>query len=244
MSKDTIYQSDHGNGKPFKFDDSVAAVFPDMINRSVPGYADTLDGIRGFASALVPPQGTCYDLGCSLGAATLAICMGLENRAAHIVAVDNSAAMIERCRSDDALGNQPQTIDLRCEDIADTPISDASLVVLNFTLQFVQPALRRDLLARIYAGLRPDGALILSEKFRFNEPATQLLMTRLHHDFKRRNHYSEMEIAGKRNALENVLIADTRERHIARLEEIGFRRVTLWQANLNFGSIVAFRDND
>ena len=78
----------------------------------------------------------------------------------------------------------------------------------------------------------------MSEKFRFEDPAVQALMTRLHLDFKRRNGYSEMEIAGKRSALENVLIADTRERHASRLEDVGFRGVTLWQAHLNFGTAV------
>ena len=244
MTKDTIYQSADTAGRPFRFDETVASVFPDMINRSVPGYADTLEGIRGFARALVPSGGVCYDLGCSLGAATMAICAGLGARPAHIIAVDNSEAMIARCEADNALKNQVQTTQFACQDLLETDISAASLVVMNFTLQFIAPAQREGLLRRIFDGLKPGGALIVSEKFRFAEPRTQSLMTDLHHDFKRRNHYSDMEIAGKRNALENVLIAETRERHIARLEDIGFRRVTLWQANLCFGSIVAFRDNE
>ncbi|MEM8546950.1 MAG: carboxy-S-adenosyl-L-methionine synthase CmoA, partial [Pseudomonadota bacterium] len=91
------------------------------------------------------------------------------------------------------------------------------------------------------SALRPGGALILAEKFRFEDPDTQALMTALHEDHKRANGYSELEIAGKRAALDNVLIADTRAEHVARLERAGFTGITLWQAQLNFGAFVAFR---
>ncbi|MEO0576592.1 MAG: carboxy-S-adenosyl-L-methionine synthase CmoA, partial [Pseudomonadota bacterium] len=104
------------------------------------------------------------------------------------------------------------------------------------------PAAREALLQKIYAALQPGGALVLAEKFRFEDDDTQSLLTQMHLDFKRSNDYSDMEIAGKRAALENVLIADTREIHEARLKRIGFQRITLWQATLNFGAYVAFRD--
>lgn len=244
MTKDTLFTSPGSGDRPFRFDDRVADVFEDMIGRSVPGYADSLETIRGLAGACVPAGGRCYDLGCSLGAATRAICVGMGETAGEIVAVDNSAAMIARCRDDAAFRGLPQDIHFVEQDLAETAIEGADLVVMNYTLQFVPPAQRRPLLARIHDGMRPGGVLVVSEKFRFEDPGVQALMTRLHLDFKRRNGYSEMEIAGKRSALENVLIADTRERHASRLEDVGFQGVTLWQAHLNFGTYVAFRRGD
>lgn len=244
MTRDTLFTAPGSGDRPFRFDDRVADVFEDMIGRSVPGYADSLETIRALAEARVPAGGRCYDLGCSLGAATRAICSGMGERAGEIVAVDNSAAMIARCRGDAAFRGLAQEIAFVEQDLVATAIERADLVVMNYTLQFVPPAQRRRVLTRIHDGMQPGGVLVVSEKFRFDDPGVQALMTRLHLDFKRRNGYSEMEIAGKRSALENVLVADTRERHASRLEDVGFRGVTLWQARLNFGTFVAFRPGD
>ena len=240
MNRDTLFDAPDSGRRPFRFDERVADVFEDMINRSVPGYADSLETVRAIA-ARVPEGGRCYDLGCSLGAATLAICAGMGARAGVVHGVDNSAAMIRRCRDNPVFADRPQSVSFAEADLADSPIRDADLVVLNYTLQFVPPPRRRAVLQRIHDGLRPGGALVLSGKFTFPDPQVQALMTEQHLDFKRRNGYSELEIAGKRNALENVLIAESRERHASRLEDVGFRGVTLWQAQFNFGTFVAFR---
>ncbi|MEM7764005.1 MAG: carboxy-S-adenosyl-L-methionine synthase CmoA [Pseudomonadota bacterium] len=244
MSRDTIYREQAAAIKAFEFDAAVTAVFSDMIRRSVPGYRDTLAGIHRLASTALPEGSRCYDLGCSLGAATLSICMGLDDRTAHIVAVDNAQAMIDGCRNADHFAGRPQNIEFLCADIADVTIHDADLVVLNYTLQFLPPSERDALLSRIFAGLRPGGVLVLSEKFRFDDDRIQTLLTEQHHEFKRQNDYSDLEIAGKRSALENVLIADTREMHQTRLRKVGFAHVVLWQANLNFGSFLAIRDDE
>lgn len=242
MPKDTLFEQGPTGVHAFRFDERVADVFEDMINRSVPGYAATLAGISGIASAVVPDHGCCYDLGSSLGAATLAICSGLGDRPATIHAIDNAPAMIARCRADERFQSRAQNIVLHEADIQDVALEPSHLIVMNYTLQFIAPAARETLLRHIHAALLPGGALVLSEKFRFEDDATQTLLTEMHLDFKRSNDYSDMEIAGKRAALENVLIADTREAHEARLTKIGFSRITLWQATLNFGAYVAFRD--
>ena len=127
------------------------------------------------------------------------------------------------------------------DDIADVDIRDADLVVMNFTLQFIAPEARTALVERIHGGLRPGGALILSEKFRFDDPALDTLLTELHHDFKRRNDYSDLEIAAKRTALENVLVPDTPEMQLARLRHAGFAHAGFWMQRLNFGSLIALR---
>jgi len=113
--------------------------------------------------------------------------------------------------------------------------------VLNFTLQFIDPSERLVLLEKIYQGLRPGGVLLLSEKLKFDDDEEQTLLTDLHHAFKRANGYSDMEIAQKRTALENVLIPDTVEQHQARLAEAGFASYRLWFQCLNFASLLAIK---
>lgn len=124
----------------------------------------------------------------------------------------------------------------------DTEIRNASVVVMNFTLQFVEPGLRRPLLQKISRGLNPGGVLLLSEKIRFEDDGEQQLQNDWHHDFKRAQGYSDLEIARKRDALENVLQAESLEQHRSRLAEAGFGRCYRWFQGFNFISMVAFRE--
>ena len=147
--------------------------------------------------------------------------------------------MIERCRQYCQQSNTP--LELRCESIQETEIRNASVVVLNFTLQFVPEAERQALCQRISDAMRPGGILILSEKIRFADPHLQDLNTDLHRAFKLANGYSEMEVAQKRSALENVLIPETLSQHHARLKNCGFNSVDVWFQCFNFASIVAVK---
>ncbi len=236
---DDIYSSPHRELQRFAFDEQVVEVFPDMIQRSVPGYA-TIIAMTGVMAGRYAKDGShCYDLGCSLGASSLAIARETAERDIRLIGVDNSAAMIERCR--DYCRQSNTTIELRCEAIQDTEISNASVVVLNFTLQFVPERERQALCQRISDAMRPGGILILSEKIKFADDHLQELNTELHHAFKRANGYSEMEVAQKRSALENVLIPETLSQHQQRLKSCGFSSVDVWFQCFNFASMVAIK---
>ncbi|MDX1801419.1 MAG: carboxy-S-adenosyl-L-methionine synthase CmoA [Marinobacter sp.] len=225
----------------FRFDSAVARVFPDMIRRSVPGYTTIVPMIGIITEQYAQPGSQCYDLGCSLGASTLAMRHGLQCDDCTLVGVDNSAAMIERCQHYIALDDHPQPVTLRCEDILTTDIHDASVTTLNFTLQFVQPAQRQPLLQRIAQATRPGGVLILSEKVRFESASEQATQTHLHHEFKRANGYSDLEISQKRSALEQVLIPETIATHRERLLSAGFTEVVVWYQCFNFVSMLALK---
>lgn len=224
----------------FRFDASVARVFPDMIRRSVPGYTTIIPMIEVITEQYVQPGSNCYDLGCSLGASTLAMRHGIPFADCTLTGVDNSDAMIERCEHYIALDDHPLPVQLRCEDILATPLENASVTTLNFTLQFVPPGERAELLARIAEATRPGGALILSEKIRF-ESSEHDIQTRLHHEFKRANGYSDLEISQKRSAIEQVLIPESLEEHRHRLLKAGFGQVIVWYQCFNFVSMLAIK---
>ena len=223
----------------FVFDEAVAAVFPDMIKRSVPGYPAIINMIQLLAERYTQPGSAVLDLGCSLGASTVALAAGCEERGCRVTGVDNAPAMLERARSMSAT-RYPQ-IHWQCADIREVPIEDASVVVLNFTLQFLPPDDRLALLQRIRTGLRPEGILILSEKIAARDATEEDLLTEMHHAFKRANGYSELEISRKRAALEKVLLPESLALHQARLEQAGFSRSDLWFRCFNFVSLVARR---
>lgn len=243
--KDAIYSRQLDAIADFSFDDTVARVFPDMIQRSVPGYS-TIIAMTGVLAERYAQDGSCcFDLGSSLGASTLSMRQQLNHRDCRIVAVDNSAAMQQRCKAIIEEDNQHNpntvTVDLVQADIRDVPIANASVVVLNFTLQFIAAEQRQALLQTIFDGMLDGGILILSEKIVFEDAHLQQLNTDLHHSFKKANGYSDMEISQKRSAIEHVLIPETIATHQKRLAAIGFQSIDVWFQCFNFASLVAIK---
>lgn len=243
-SKDQIFAAPIARLGDFSFDEHVVDVFPDMIQRSIPGYSNIISAIGMMTARFVKPDSHLYDLGCSLGAATQAMRRNINQPGCKITAVDLSHPMIERAKAHLSGFKSDIQVDLIEADICDVAIENASVVVLNFTLQFVEPTLRDQLIAKIYQGLLPGGILILSEKFRFEDHPVNELLIDLHHDFKRANGYSELEISQKRTALENVMLTDTLAIHQARLKKAGFSHQDLWFQCFNFGSMIAIKSAD
>ncbi len=247
MSKptDQLYASPLDAIVDFSFDEQVVGVFADMINRSVPGYGTVIKSLGILAARYAQPDSLCYDLGCSLGAATLAMHQQVRQPNCRFIAVDNSPAMIQRCREHlqvaATLEDDEPRIDLVCADIHDIEIVNASVVVMNFTLQFIAPDQRQALLHKVYQGLKPGGVLLLSEKIAFDDQTSQQRLTDWHHDFKRANGYSDLEISQKRSALEQVMRPESRALHRQRLSDVGFDDVQPWFQCFNFASMVAFK---
>ena len=238
---DSLFSAPIANLGDWTFDDRVAEVFPDMIQRSVPGYSTIISMIGMLAERFARPGSQVYDLGCSLGAATLAMRRAINSGECRIIAVDNSAAMTERCRRHLDAFRAATPVDVIQADIRDIPIGNASLVVLNFTLQFLAPEDRQPVLDRVFAGLNPGGAVVLSEKLSFQDGEIGDLLFNMHHDFKRANGYSELEISQKRSMLENVMLTDSVETHKERLQRAGFGHAEIWFQCFNFGSLIAIK---
>lgn len=239
--RDTIYSKPHDMLVDFAFDENVAAVFPDMIRRSVPGY-DTIIPLLGlFAQRYVQAHTNIYDLGCSLGAATLALRRYVEQPGCKIIAVDNAPAMVEQCTQNIACDNASTPCEVICADIQDIDFANASLVVINFTLQFINPEKRLDLLKKIHAGMVTGGALVIADKIRFADAQQQDFEEQLQLAFKKANGYSELEISQKRSALENVLRPDTLDTHLERLKQAGFAQAWPWFQCLNFAAVCGIK---
>jgi len=242
-SRDRLYAGPAEKPQEFVFDERVVRVFSDMINRSIPGYELVVQLTGLLAGRYVQENSVLYDLGCSLGAAALSMQQAVRGRNVRIVAVDNSPAMIaqlrERLASQTADGRVP--IEAVCRNVTDLRIEKASVVVMNFTLQFVEPSARLPLLRKIASGLLPGGVLLMSEKIHFPDAHEQTLQTTWHHDFKRGQGYSDLEISRKRDALEHVMKTDSLLNHQERLHEAGFQQLYPWFQCLNFVSLAAFR---
>lgn len=241
QSKDTLFNTPNEH-RSFTFDEQVATVFDDMINRSVPGYSAIIDMVGQLAHRYCKNGSIIYDLGCSLGASSLSITRHIEHNDYEIIAIDNSEAMVSRLKAD--LQNQKgatKQIKVKLEDIRESEIKSASMVILNFTLQFINVKDRDQLIKKISAGMRPGGLLIISEKVYFTNMEMNSLFIDLYHKFKEKQGYSELEISQKRDALENVLIPESLEKHYERLLAADFELIETWLKYFNFASIIAFK---
>ena len=223
----------------FRFDKEVVEVFDDMVRRSVPGYDSMIQMIGLIARMYGQDNTNYYDLGSSTGAISLAIALNNKHQKNTFFAVDNSEEMVSKCKQN--LESKIDNLQATCADINQIHIENASIVVLNLTLQFIDVKDRSNLIKKIYEGLNPGGVLIISEKIHFEDKETQDQITNLHIDFKKENGYSELEIANKRQAIENVLITDTKAIHIERLKDSGFKDTSCFFQCLNFVSFLSVK---
>jgi tRNA (cmo5U34)-methyltransferase len=221
----------------FAFDARVARVFPDMIRRSVPGYETVISIGALMAASHIPAGGRCYDLGCSLGAGSRAVLRCVSQSNVTILAVDASKPMLDQAR---AINADEMRIDWVVGDIRTIPIERADAVLLNFTLQFLPPEDRLDLLSRIRGGLRETGVLILAEKLDVESSPHGHLLMDTHERWKRANGYTASEVARKRAALERVMLPDSEATHRHRFDAAGFSRVELWFRCLNWAAFTAW----
>lgn len=238
----------------FSFDEQVVACFPDMIRRSVPGYGQVLSMLPILARRHCQYRqkndkgqkvSRIYDLGCSLGGATLALlneqANGFGANEVEIKAIDISPAMTQKAKGIIAEHYPNHDIEVITADVCEVDFEPCDMIVINLTLQFLPVEQRLALLQKCQQSLVEGGILILTEKTHLTNEQDDAWRVERYYDFKRANGYSELEISGKRNALENVLITDTMEQHHERLAKAGFERSLTWFQFLNFASIVAFR---
>ncbi len=239
---DQIYSKERPQGH-FTFNEEVVRVFPDMIRRSAAGYSTIVENIGHLAPSFVKEGTTLYDLGSSLGAVSMVLRASVERPNCRVVAIDNSEAMVEKSReyfrAQEMMVESLLPIEVIQADITQFEYEESSLIAMNFTLQFIEREKRLALLKKLRSSLVEGGALFLSEKLRFSDDRCERFLNDLHIEFKRSHGYSELEIAQKRESLEEVMRIDTFEEHRERLLEAGFSEVYLWFQCLNFASMIA-----
>ena len=239
VSKDEVFKDEIKKASDFKFNAKVAGVFDDMVNRSVPFYEEIQRMMGEIAADHALPGTSVYDLGCSTG--TTMIYMNEQvDPSISFVGIDDSKEMLAKCRQKLDQLEIRRPIDLQVADLnTSIEIKNASVAVLCLTLQFVRPINREKLLKQIVDGLAPGGILILVEKILAEESTYNRDFNKYYYNMKRRHSYSEMEIAQKREALENVLIPYKLSENIIMLKEAGFGHCEIFFKWYNFTGIIA-----
>ena len=240
MTEDTLY-SFGTITEDFTFNERVAEVFDDMLNRSIPYYRTVIEAMAQLLASLLPPGATLYDLGCSTGTTLIELSRRLPERHFSFIGIDNAPPMLEKARRKSAMFGKSSVLEFRQDDITTCPLPDASGILCNYTLQFLRPLTRQTFVTRLYDSLPPGGVLLLSEKTVAQSRRINREFIATYHAFKRQQGYSELEIAAKREALENVLVPFSLEENMAMLRQAGFGEVETFFKWFNFASLVAVK---
>ncbi len=237
--KDTLFANPSAPPEDFQFSPKVAEVFDDMLARSVPFYQEISAMAAGLLASFVAPHDVVYDLGCSTGATVIELARRLSDLDLRFVGVDSSAAMVEKARLKAEIYSKSEQIRFIESDILTVPLQGPAAIILNYTLQFIRPLQRPDFLRRLHAALKPGGILLVCEKTISHTPAFNRAFIACYLDFKRRQGYSEIEIAKKREALENVLIPFSAAENLELFRQAGFVEVEQFFQWFNFSGFVA-----
>jgi len=235
--KDEIFRETPQQIGDFAFNEETASVFEDMLERSVPFYHEMQRMLVELTSDFAVDGTAVYDVGCSTGT-TLSALDGIAQDVT-LVGIDASPAMLARAETQ-LKGTLRHRHELHLGDLNQSlRIENASVVVMSLTLQFVRPLQRERVLREISDGIRHDGCLLLIEKIVADDSTLNRLYIQHYYEFKRRNGYSAMEIALKREALENVLIPYRAEENAVMLRQAGFRGVDMFFKWYNFCGLIA-----
>ncbi len=238
--EDRLYQDD-SDPEDFEFNERVAEVFDDMLDRSIPFYQEVITATAQLLSQHLKEGDSICDLGCSTGTPLLEFARLLQNEGFSFIGIDNSQAMIDKARLKAQLYSQDKSISYRRGDISGLELPGSGAFILNYTLQFIRPLQRPPLIRRLYENLKPGGLLILSEKTICEDKWLNRRFIDVYHRFKRERGYSELEIARKREALENILVPFSVEENRALLSKAGFETVATFFQWFNFSSFVAIK---
>lgn len=241
MNKDRVFADKKESIKPFEFNENVTRVFDDMLARSVPLYKEAVFRQAQLARKYYQKGTRIYDLGCSHGNLGLAILEQFGDSPFTMFGVDSSHHMIKRYTERLEGEVLDANVQLVCGLLENLIIENASVVLINLTLQFLDIDKRDDLIGQIYKGMKPGGILLLTEKTVHSDFVLNDVEQEFYKRFKLENGYSELEISQKREALEKVLIPDTLPIHERRLKNAGFSRVDVWLKWFNFSSIMAIK---
>ncbi|EAI3897419.1 carboxy-S-adenosyl-L-methionine synthase CmoA [Campylobacter lari] len=223
--------------KQFEFDKSVASVFDDMVSRSVPFYTQNLKLIVELIDHFAPQNARICDLGCSTASLLLAL---YEKRKDFLLnGVDEANAMLEIAKSKcQAFGAR---VDFYQKNLDDFEFFINDVFIATYTLQFIRPPKRQELVDKIYQNLNENGMFVLSEKILYEDVKIAKKMIQIYEQYKLEQGYSKLEISSKREALENILIPYTQNENIAMLKKAGFSKVESVFKWVNFETFIAFK---
>lgn len=240
MRQDTLYSSGTVS-EDFTFSSSVAEVFDDMVTRSIPFYQTVIETTAGLLTDRLKDGYRIYDLGCATGTTLIALSSCFKEKHLSYIGIDNAQPMIDKARRKSEQFSNHQQLSFQTDDITTCSLVDPFVILCNYTLQFLRPLSRQSFVNRLYGALPKGGVLILCEKTIAHSKQLNRDFITSYHAFKKKQGYSELEIAAKREALENVLVPFSMQENLLMLETAGFQEKEVFFKWLNFAAFIAVK---
>ncbi len=225
----------------WKFDESVTAVFDDMLERSIPQYGVMRKACYALACRYAQSKTDIVDLGCSRGEAMAALVdkFGVGNR---FTGIDVSGPMLQASRERFSGMIDAKIVNIRNMDLrTGYPPVAASVTLCILTLQFTPIEYRLRIMQEIYEHTLPGGVLILVEKVIGSSAKLDAAMVDTYYKFKADNGYTQEQINRKRLSLEGVLVPMTARWNEEMLHSTGFRQIDCFWRWMNFAGWVAVK---
>ncbi len=225
----------------FKFDQKIASVFEDMLKRSIPCYQENLNMIGDLlVSLFVNKKVLIYDLGCSTGELFFSLIKKYNHKNLTLIGIDSSLSILKKAKKKLEIAFKGNLF-LEHKKIEKISLNPCQAVILNYTLQFIKPTLRKKIIEKIYKSLKKNGVLILSEKITTSNKKLNDVLIKHYHLFKKKNGYSDFEIKQKQKALKKILTPSTFNIYETLLKKTGFNSIEILFKWYNFVSIIAFK---
>ena len=242
--RDQVFAGAAKRASDFEFSKDVADVFDDMLVRSVPLYVEQQNMVKEIGKKFYVADTSVYDLGCSTATTLINFCREFDG-SARFVGYDNSKPMLEHSMRKIKANGFENRIELRYGDLngdlSKLPLEKASVVTMCWTLQFIRPLQRDNLVKWIYSGLVANGVLVVTEKILTNNTHMNRFFIDFYYDLKKKNGYSNQEIQRKRESLENVLIPYRINENLELFKRNGFEIVETFFQWYNFAGFLCVK---
>ncbi len=209
----------------WSFANQTAKSFDQHIEKSVPFYNQGHQLICDLSDFFIANGSICYELGCSTGELILQLAQHNSHKEASFTGIDIEEDMIDIANEKKQLENNhldKSQCDFLCDDILQLEYQAADMIIAYYTVQFIRPSQRQELINTIYQSLNWGGALLLFEKVRANDARFQDISSSLYNDYKIDQGYSPEEIYSKTRSLKGILEPFSTQGNLDLLKRAGF----------------------
>lgn len=201
------------------FGGGIAKVFDDHVSKSVPLYKEGQELILQLSDFFLTDNSICYDIGCSTGTLLEQLADRHSGKPVSFIGLDPIENMIDKAKSKT---KKFSNVNVQVADALEYEFDLADLFISYYTVQFIHPKHRQNLIDTIYQSLNWGGAFLMFEKVRATDGRFQDLMSQCFLEHKIAHGYTADEIISKSLSLKGVLEPFSTAGNLGLLERAGF----------------------
>lgn len=198
--------------------DGIEDSFDSHISKSVPLYLTAHELAVEASDFFIRDRSIVYDIGCSTGTFLNKLWARKKDKSPRLVGIDTVESMIQHAENNRA----DPSISFLCASVYEVDFDPSSMITSFYTIQFIPPSIRQDVINRVYNSLEWGGAFLFFEKVRAPDARFQDISSQLYTEFKMRNGYAADEILQKQMSLKSVLEPFSSQGNLELLKRAGF----------------------